>query len=258
MTGTVCGFASAPLEACSARMTDFIPPSPSPRFGGQARFRGRLLLLAAVCGLAGGLAFLIDLPVARLFRGGFLPGDLRRLLDFPEVAAHGLGVACLIVGVAALDPTLWRRAVGPWWLPSAALVRFLGATYAGGVIVNMLKATIIRVRPRAIDLASVDSAFDTFGRAAATAAGATGSDLMSFPSGHSAVAAGFAAALTSRYPHAAWFFSAVALGAISQRLVSSAHYPSDVLCGAALGLVGAALCLGGGGHSRSPSHREHA
>jgi membrane-associated phospholipid phosphatase len=258
VAGTVCGFADAPFKACSARMTDFIPPSPSSRFGGPARFRGRLLLLAAVCGLAGGLAFLVDLPVARLFRGGFLPGDLRRLLDFPEVAAHGLGVACLIVGVAALDPTLWRRATGPWWLPSAPLVRFLGATYAGGVIVNLLKATIIRVRPRAIDLASVDSAFDTFGQAAATAAGATGSDLMSFPSGHSAVAAGFAAALASRYPHATWFFVAVGLGAIAQRLVSSAHYPSDALCGAGLGLLGAALCLGEGGRGPSPPHHERA
>lgn len=226
-------------------MTDFISPSPTTRFSGAGHLRTRLLLLAAVGGCAGGLAFLVDLPVARLFRGGFLPGDLRRLLDFPEVAAHGLGVACLIIGVAALDPSLWRKATGPWWLPSATLVRFLGATYAGGVLVNMLKAVIIRVRPRAIDLASVDSAFDTFGQAAATAAGATGSDLMSFPSGHSAVAAGFATALACRYPHAAWFFAVVGLGAMLQRLVSSAHYPSDVLCGAALGLLGAALCLEG-------------
>lgn len=212
----------------------------------MASRRTRLLLLAVVCGVAGGLAFLVDLPVARLCREGFLPGDLRRLVDFPEVAAHGLGVACLIIGVAALDPALWRRTTGPWWLPSEALVRFLGATYAGGVMVNMLKATIVRVRPRAIDLDGMNSAFDTFGQAAATAAGAMGSDLMSFPSGHSAVAAGFAAALAARYPHAAWFFAAVALGALSQRLVSSAHYPSDVLCGAAIGLLGAALCLGGG------------
>jgi membrane-associated phospholipid phosphatase len=237
-------------------VTDSI--SPLSRSGGPATFRAPLLLLAVACGVAGGLAFFVDLPVARLCRGGFLPGDLRRLLDFPEVAAHGLGVACLIVGVAALDPTLWRRATGPWWLPSASLMRFLGATYAGGVIVNLLKVTIIRMRPRAINLASVDSAFDTFGQAAATAAGATGSDLMSFPSGHSAVAAGFAAAMASRYPHATWFFSAVALGAIAQRLVSSAHYPSDVLCGAAIGLVGAALCLGGGDRSRFSFHREQA
>jgi membrane-associated phospholipid phosphatase len=229
-------------------MTDFITPLPSSRFSSTVRFRTRILLLAVVCGIAGGLAFLIDLPVARLCRGGFLPGDLRRLFDFPEVAAHGLGVACLIVGVAALDPTLWRKATGPWWVPSATLVRFLGATYAGGVLVNVLKATIIRVRPRALDLASVHSAFDTFGQTTATAAGAAGSDLMSFPSGHSAVAAGFAAALAFRYPHAAWFFAVVCLGAMLQRLVSSAHYPSDVFCGTAIGLLGAALCLGGGEH----------
>lgn len=232
-------------------MTDFIFPSASPRFPEVGRLRTRLLLLAMLTACAGGLAFLVDLPVARMFRIGFLPGDLRRLLDFPEVAAHGLGVAGLIIGVAALDPTLWRNASGPWWLPSATLVRFLGATYAGGVLVNLLKALIIRVRPRAIDLSGIDSAFDTFGQAAATAAGATGSDVMSFPSGHSAVAAGFAAALAARYPHAAWFFTAVGIGGMMQRLVSSAHYPSDVLWGAALGLFGAAIFLGPG--RRGPS-----
>jgi membrane-associated phospholipid phosphatase len=68
---------------------------------------------------------------------------------------------------------------------------------------------------------------------------------MSFPSGHSAVAAGFAAALAFRYPHAAWFFAVVCLGAMLQRLVSSAHYPSDVFCGTAIGLLGAALCVEG-------------
>jgi membrane-associated phospholipid phosphatase len=235
-------------------MSDFVHPAPPTRFDGSVRYRTRLRLLAMLCGCAGGLAFVVDLPVARMFRAGFLPGDLRRLLDFPEVAAHGLGVACLIIGVGALDPTLWRRAAGPWWLPSAALVRFLGATYAGGVIVNVLKVAIVRVRPRAVDLTGIDSAFDTFGQAAATAAGATGSDLMSFPSGHSAVAAGFAAALACRYPHAAWFFTAVALGALTQRLVSSAHYPSDVLCGAAIGLLGAALCLEGGPRGLSSSN----
>ena len=81
---------------------------------------------------------------------------------------------------------------------------------------------------------------------------------MSFPSGHSAVAAGFAAALASRYQHAAWFFVAVGLGAIAQRLVSSAHYPSDALCGAGLGLLGAALCLGGGSPRQASSHHERA
>jgi membrane-associated phospholipid phosphatase len=36
----------------------------------------------------------------------------------------------------------------------------------------------------------------------------------------------------------------IATLAATQRIVSSAHYPSDVACGAAIGLLGAALCLG--------------
>lgn len=229
-------------------MSDFIVPSPVDRFGGAAgRLRGRLIVLAALCACGGIVAFPFDISAAKMLRADVLPGDLRRLFDFPEVAAHGLGVACLVIGIAAIDPSLWRRATGAWWLPSGSLVRFLGATYSGGVIVNVLKTLIIRVRPRAIDLSTIDSAFETFGQAAATAAGASGSDLMSFPSGHSAVAAGFAVALASRYPQATWYFTVVAIGAMLQRLVSSAHYPSDVLFGASLGLIGAACFLGVGG-----------
>jgi membrane-associated phospholipid phosphatase len=214
--------------------------------------RGRLVMLALFLAGVGGASFLIDLPVARSIRSVPLPGDLRRLLDFPEVAAHGLGVAGLIVAVAALDPTLWRRETGAVWLPKPDLVRFIGATYAGSMVVNVLKASIIRVRPRAIDLAGLDSVADTFGAVAAAASGARGADLMSFASGHSAVAAGFAAALSSRYPHATWFFVAVAIAAMAQRITSSAHYPSDVFCGAALGLLGAAVCLGAPPRSTRP------
>jgi membrane-associated phospholipid phosphatase len=37
----------------------------------------------------------------------------------------------------------------------------------------------------------------------------------------------------------------LAAAAALQRVVTSAHYPSDVACGAAMGLIGAACCLGG-------------
>lgn len=235
-------------------MTDILR-LPQSRAHPRTSLRGRLLALAASLACLGGVSFLIDLPVARSVRAAPLRGDLRRLADFPEVAAHGLGVACLIVAVAALDPTLWRKGPGSGWLPKPDLIRFLGATYAGSWIVNAIKISIVRVRPRAIDLAGLDSVADTFGPAAAAASHATGSDLMSFASGHSAVAAGFAAALSSRYPHATWFFVAVAIAAMSQRITSSAHYPSDVFCGAALGLLGAAVCLGSWSRFPDSTHR---
>ena len=102
-----------------------------------------------------------------------------------------------------------------------------------------------RVRPRAADLASVASPFATFGDDSLAVAAPHFADLMSFPSGHSAVAAGLAAALTWRYPHGAPLFAMLAAAAALQRVVTSAHYPSDVACGAAMGLIGAACCLGG-------------
>jgi undecaprenyl-diphosphatase len=58
------------------------------------------------------------------------------------------------------------------------------------------------------------------------------------------MAAGLAAALSWKYPRAAWFFAALAIAAATQRVATSAHYPSDVLLGAALGLAGAAVFLG--------------
>jgi len=70
-------------------------------------------------------------------------------------------------------------------------------------------------------------------------------DLMSFPSGHSAVAAGLATALAWKYPHGTLTFGLLAAAAGLQRVASSAHYPSDVAFGAAIGVAVAAICLGG-------------
>jgi membrane-associated phospholipid phosphatase len=67
---------------------------------------------------------------------------------------------------------------------------------------------------------------------------------MSFPSGHAAVAAGLATALAWKYPHGLPVFACLAAAAAAQRLFSSAHYPSDVLFGAACGVAAAAVCLG--------------
>ncbi|NBV44480.1 MAG: phosphatase PAP2 family protein [Planctomycetia bacterium] len=56
-------------------------------------------------------------------------------------------------------------------------------------------------------------------------------------------AAGLAAALSHRYPRGAVLFVAFATLAALQRVSSSAHYPSDICFGAAVGCVGAALPL---------------
>lgn len=185
--------------------------------------------------LVAGLVFPFDIPVARWCKTAGLSGDLMRLLNFSEVFAHGLGVGMLLIAAAVLD----RSLTWPWMG-----LRLVVATFAGGLFVDLLKATVVRVRPRAADLASVASAVDTFSTAALASPPGGHADTMSFPSGHAAVAAGFAAALSWRYPRGAVFFAVVAVLAAIQRVASSAHYPSDVACGAALGLLGAAVFLG--------------
>jgi len=54
-----------------------------------------------------------------------------------------------------------------------------------------------------------------------------------------------AAALAWRYPHGWPLFVALAAATGFHRVITSAHYPSDVACGAAIGLIAAACCLGG-------------
>jgi hypothetical protein len=247
---------------------------PSPRQPGSMprRLPRVLVSLAVVCGLLGAVALpLADLPVARWCRTKPLPKELMRLLDFSEIFAHGIGVASVLAALLVIDPSLRPRLRAErsrdstvpsgnstvpfvWWSPVAWLRqwgasdfgRILAAIVTGGLLVDLVKVSVVRIRPRALDLDAVASAWATFGaEALAKAPGARGTDLMSFPSGHSAVAAGLAAGLAWRYPHAWPAFATFAALAVLQRIFSSAHYPSDAACGAAIGLVGAAFWLGG-------------
>lgn len=206
-------------------------------------------------GVASGLAlvgcglFAVDVPVATWFREHRLPGEVGRLIDLSEVFAHGLAAAVILAVTVTVDPA-WRRS--GFSLPARMdLTRLVAATYAGGLVVDLVKALVTRVRPRAADLTAVASVFDTFGLSAAAAAVGSGglvgkpADLMSFPSGHAAVAAGLATGLAWKYPHATATFAALATLAATQRVASSAHYPSDIAFGAAIGVAVAAICLGG-------------
>jgi undecaprenyl-diphosphatase len=66
-------------------------------------------------------------------------------------------------------------------------------------------------------------------------------DSSSFPSGHTAAAVAFTAAVAPTWP-AAGALCAVPAGMVAlERVQSGAHYPSDVAAGAAIGLAGAWL-----------------
>lgn len=224
-------------------------------------YRRRLLGLAAALAFLGGLALAIDLPVARWFKAHRPPSEVMRLLNFSEVFAHGTGVAVILLVAAVLDHSLLpgslsapsslttagrRHTFRRLW--TAGLGRLIAAAYTGGLLVDVIKALVDRVRPRAADLANAASALATFGEQATAGLVARGfstnSDFNSFPSGHSATAAGLAAALAWKYPRGRWLFATLAALGVMQRVATLAHYPSDVLLGAALGVAGAALFLG--------------
>lgn len=226
------------------------PDHPSPPAGTasrQAAFTRIALAVAVVCVVSGAVCFAVDLPVARWAKTSPLPRELKRLLDLCEFFAHSTGVVALLIALAVIDPKrawAWRMvgttgaAVG-----KVPFLRMITATFAGGLATDLLKVLVTRVRPRAADLSAVAHASDTFDRAVVAIAKPGHSDLMSFPSGHAAVAAGLATMLAWRYPQHWPVFATFGTLAAAQRVFASAHYPSDVLFGAALGIAGAALLL---------------
>ncbi|MGA1619571.1 MAG: phosphatase PAP2 family protein [Pirellulales bacterium] len=211
------------------------------------------LLVAGGLTVAGLLALAIDLPVAEWFHGHRLPKELNRYLNFAEVFGHGIGVAMIMLGAFVLDGSLrfpsltWPAIRWPTYQPTAQkrhAARMLGGLLAGPLLVLLLKQLVDRVRPRAADFSEAADVFATFGRGLLAAGAGGGSDLDSFPSGHSATAAALASILIWKYPRGRWFFVLVAASACLQRLASSAHYPSDACLGAAIGVLGAAMVLG--------------
>ena len=218
-------------------------------------FQASLLGIATVLVAVGAAALLIDLPTARWCKAHRIPGEIGRLINLLEITGHSLGAAIGLIAVVTLDRSLGFPWPGRFGTGERAFARMIAATYLGGLLVDVVKLSVERVRPRAANLAAAGSWLGTFGDSVLAVDKPHKTDLMSFPSGHSAVAAGFAAALAWRYPHGWPLFAALAAATAVQRVTTSAHYPSDVAFGAAVGLIAAACCLGGrrpGGHGVAP------
>jgi undecaprenyl-diphosphatase len=62
-------------------------------------------------------------------------------------------------------------------------------------------------------------------------------DQFSFPSGHTLHAVGFSVVICATFPFMAWLLLPLALLMAASRMLLGLHYPTDVLLGAALGLV---------------------
>lgn len=194
-----------------------------------------------LCAL-GCAAFAIDLPAARWCRPdpvtghSRVPGMVRKTVSLAEVFAHGIGAAAIVLSVLVLDPGQCRT-----------IPRLFGAALGAGLVADLAKWLVIaRYRPAAANLdGTVRETFiawlpfwsEHFSQQKYRSA------FQSFPSAHSAVAAGLAVGLAILYPRGRWWFALLALLSLLQRIEAGAHFPSDTLFGAALGFCIGRLCF---------------
>jgi membrane-associated phospholipid phosphatase len=185
----------------------------------------RGLLLPAVLLLMAVAALAVDVPIAQTLRNWRHSPTIHSWLGDThmfEIFGHGLGVAVLLVALHQLDPG--RR----WAIP-----RVLACAWAAGGMADLLKMLVLRIRPYECDLTG--TVWSTFGQWFPLLGG--GSPGQSFPSAHTATAAGLAVALTWLYPQGRLLFPVLAVLVACQRMVCGAHYLSDVLIGAAAGCL---------------------
>jgi len=189
-----------------------------------------LLLLAAAA------ALWIDVPTAMALRR-WNDGEVHAAvhaylgyLDMFEPFGHGLGLALVLVAFHQLDRG--RR----WAIP-----RVLLCALAAGGAADLLKMLVLRIRPYDLSATFAGPVWATFGRWLPGFGGNSGTQ--SFPSAHTATAAGLAAALIWLYPNGRVLFTLLVALVGCQRIVAKAHYPSDVLIGAAAGCLVAMFLL---------------
>ncbi len=205
-----------------------------------ARVMGAAALLAAAL-------LAIDGPVARFCRR-FQPdgdlklgGDLKREMEF--IQQFGGVTSLVITGafIALLHPANRRR-----------IRELLFVVLANALIVNVFKMTLGRPRPKFGDPHTFTLPWQTYvlpikgepqARHAWESWRGISSDLWSMPSSHTAAAFALALFLARTYPASrALVFSLACVVAVC-RVLLGAHYPSDVVVGAALGYCTAHVVL---------------
>ena len=131
--------------------------------------------------------------------------------------------------LAAIALALHDRESGHWWRRGALL---LAAPAVAGIVGELLKITVRRMRPPDVGSAY---AFRAFSDHPLSSRG------LGFPSSHAVVAFGAAAILSRMFPRARVVWYAAAVGCAVSRLLAHAHYLSDVVAAALIGIAVAAL-----------------
>lgn len=147
-------------------------------------------------------------------------GTLSDLSDQPPLIA----LCC-----ATLAAGLWRGNRRQ----SSAGARMLASHLLATAIKKAIKARIDRTRPAVLD--------EEGGHYEMKSGHSTDGKLSSFPSGHTAGAAAVARAFSRDYPEYGPAAAAAATSAALLQIPRCAHYPSDLVAGAAVGLAAEAV-----------------
>lgn len=176
------------------------------------------------------IATQVDVALTEALAAIEIEGDPGEVLTVAETFGHGIGVILVLVAVWMLSP------VSRKFVP-----RLVVASLGAGMVVNVVKLCVARTRPRSFDFSADSTVWDTFG-GFFPPFDTTGA-VQSFPSAHSATAVGFAIALAACFPRGKWLFYSLAALTCFSRMQVGAHYLSDVLVGAAIGIAVARLSL---------------
>lgn len=187
-------------------------------------------LMPAACMLAAAVAVAVDAAAARVSAESGPAESLRKLANAAEPFGNGLGVVLVLLTIFALDPARRR-----------ALPRVATLAWGAGLLANLVKLSIARARPLHWLSLGRDGILTSFG--GLLPLGQNPSFEQSFPSAHTATAVGLALALAWLYPRGRVWFLGLATLVGAQRVLTDYHFPSDVLAGAALGVLTALVCF---------------
>lgn len=193
-------------------------------------FFDRVILPLTLIVLGGISLVTIDFQVGRYFTISELPDELE---DFVDAAEHfGTPYGQILGLLCVYAATRWHE---------RRVFRIFLGTCVAGLGANLVKLLVARIRPRSFDFDQhelLDGFIGWF------TFGAEGSKAQGFPSAHTASAFGFAAMLTWAFPSGKRVFLLLAAFVGLHRITTSAHFPSDVFVGAAVGWSVAILFTG--------------
>lgn len=183
-------------------------------------------MLAITLAVLGVISSFWDLEISQLATSIKIPGDVRKAIHLSEAFAHFSGVVVILGTLLIVDTKNRERLIQACMLVTAS-----------GAVSNAAKYIIPRYRPHSLDKASIpiQTSWETWG---VPWSGSWFEEAVrSFPSGHSATAVALAIALSFMYPRGRWVFAVLAFMACLQRLVSGAHFLSDIMAGSDIAVL---------------------